>query len=109
MANTLKVLVRETPENNLGSDAYTVPANTKTLITNIVVSNSDVLSHNFSISIYSDLSETDVPLATSSPVPPRDSIILDVKQLMEENDILRIAAISGSANVSFHITGLEIT
>jgi hypothetical protein len=109
MPTSLKVLTRQTPEDNFGIDAYTVPEDTKTLITNVVVSNSDVLSHNFSISIYSDEYELEVPIATSSPVPPRDSIILDIKQLMEENDILRIAAVSGSANVSFHVTGLEIT
>lgn len=107
MANTFKVLARRF--GTTGSvDVYTVPSATKTLITNIVVSNQDSTSRTFTIVLYNNASAVNVPLATQTVVPARDSVIIDAKTLLDVGDIVRISS-SVDNQVSFHITGLEIT
>jgi len=106
MANTFKVLARRYGTTT-SFDAYTVPSSTKTLITNIVVSNADTTSRTFNIVLYNNSLSTNVPLATSTPVPARDSVIIDAKTLLEVGDIIRISS-SINSQVTFHITGLEI-
>lgn len=107
MANTFQVLAR-TVGTMASVDVYTVPSSTKTLITNIVVSNSSSTARTFTIVLWNSSSSTNVPLATQTVVPARDSVIIDAKTLLSAGDIIRISA-SAETDVSFHITGLEIT
>lgn len=107
MANTFKVLARRYGTTST-ADVYTVPSSTKTLITNIVVSNADTSARTFTITLYNSSTTTNVPLATSTSVPARDSVIIDAKTLLETGDIIRISS-SVDSQVTFHITGLEIT
>ena len=107
MANTFKVLARKYGTTST-NDAYTVPSATKTLITNIVVSNADTSARTFTITLYNSTTAENVPLATATSVPARDSVIIDAKTLLDTGDIVRISA-SVDSQVTFHITGLEIT
>ena len=104
MANTFTVLYRgATPvvSPTSASTVYTVPSSTTTLITNIVVSNSDTTARTYSIFL------NNVGLAVESIVPARDSVIIDAKQVIVATNTLRLVA--SNAAVSFHVTGLEIT
>ena len=83
------------------STVYTVPSSTTTLITNIVVRNSDTTARTYSIFL------NNVGLAVESIVPARESVIIDAKQVMVATTTLRLVA--SNAAVSFHVTGLEIT
>jgi len=107
MASTFKVLTRRfgttTP-----TTVYTVPSATKTLITNIVISNNSGAVATFSIGLYNNSTTTEVPLATTTNVPAKDSVIIDAKTLLDASDQIRITA-SVNSVVSFHITGLELT
>jgi hypothetical protein len=106
MANTFKVLARQFGTTS-SSTVYTTPVNTKTLITNIVVSNQDVSARTFTINILNSALNQSIPLATLTTVPPRDSVIIDAKTLLDTGDEVRIFS-SVNGQVSFHITGLEI-
>jgi hypothetical protein len=104
MANTFKVIYRgATPvvSPTSASTVYTVPSATTTLITNIVVSNSDTTARTYSIFL------NNIGLAVESTVPPRDSVIIDAKQVLVATNTVRLVA--SNANVSFHISGLEIS
>jgi hypothetical protein len=106
MANTFKVLARQF--GTTGSvTVYTVPSATKTLITNIVVSNQDSTARTFTINLLNSTLNESIPLATATTVPARDSVIIDAKTLLDAGDQIRILA-SVNSQVSFHITGLEI-
>jgi hypothetical protein len=106
MANTFKVLARQFGTTS-SVTVYTVPSSTKTLITNIVVSNQDSTARTFTINILNSALNQSIPLATLTTVPPRDSVIIDAKTLLDTGDEIRILA-SVVSQVSFHITGLEI-
>jgi len=105
MASTFKALYRGFAPTS-ASSVYTVPGATKTLITNIVVANQDATARTFTINLYNGT--TDVPLASGTTVPAKDSVIIDAKTLLETGNIIRVLA-SASAQVAMHISGLELT
>ena len=107
MANTFKVLARRYGTTSPVT-VYTVPAATKTLITNMVISNNSATAATFTMGLYNNSTATEIPLTTLTTVPARDSVIIDAKTLLDVSDQIRITA-SASATVAFHITGLEIT
>jgi hypothetical protein len=107
MASTFKVLARRFG-TTAPATVYTVPASTKTLITNIVVANNNASAATFTIGLYNNSTATEVPLATTTNVPAKDSVIIDAKTLLDTSDQIRITASINSA-ISFHITGLELT
>lgn len=104
MANTFKVIYRGvTPvvSPSSASVVYTVPSATTTLVTNIVVSNSDTTARTYTIYL------NNIGLAVESTVPARDSVIIDAKQVLVATNTVSLVA--SNANVSFHISGLEIS
>ena len=104
MANTFKVIYRgATPvlDPTTASTVYTVPSATTTLVTNIVVNNSDTSARTYSIYL------NNIGLAVNSTVPARDSVIIDAKQVLVATNTVRLVA--SNAAVSFHISGLEIS
>jgi len=105
MASTFRALYRGFAPTS-ASSVYTVPSSTKTLITNIVVSNQSTSSRTFTINLFNG--STDVPLASGTTVPANDSVIIDAKTLLETGNIIRVLA-SASATVAMHISGLELT
>lgn len=104
MANTFTIIYRgATPavSPSSASTVYTVPSSTTTLVTNVVVSNSDTSARTYTI--YLD----NVGLAVESTVPARDSVVIDAKQVLTTGDTVSLLA--SNSSVSFHISGLEIT
>jgi len=80
---------------------YTVPASTTTLVTSIVVSNTAAADATY------DLSLGGVQLGNDVSVPANDSVILEIKQVMDAADT--IEGLASATTVNFHISGLEIS
>ena len=100
MANTFTVLFRGAASTD-STTLYTVPASTKTLVTSIVVANTDGTDATY------DLSIGGVQLGNDVSVPANDSVILEVKQVMDAADT--IEGLASATTVNFHISGLEIS
>lgn len=100
MANTFKVLFRGAATTG-SSTLYTVPSNTTTLVTSIVVTNTANAQATY------DLSLGGVVVANDVTVPANDSAILEIKQIIEESDT--ITGLASATTVNFHISGLEIS
>jgi hypothetical protein len=92
MATTLKKFIRG---NGTQSYTFTNPG----LINNIVISNTSGSQQTYSITLNS------VSIVTSGIIPANDTIILDLKQYAEINNVL---STSGSS-CAFHISGVEVT
>lgn len=99
MANTFTVLYRGAASTS-SATLYTVPASTTTLVTSIVVSNTAAADATY------DLSLGGVQLGNDVSVPANDSVILEVKQVMDAADT--IEGLASATTVNFHISGLEI-
>jgi hypothetical protein len=99
MANTFKALFRGAASTS-NATLYTVPASTTTLVNNIAVTNTA------STSLTYDILLDDVLLSASAIVPANDTIIVDLKQVLTENETIKGKSSSTAAN--FHISGLEI-
>ena len=98
MANTFKVLFRGAATGS--ATLYTVPAGTTTLVTSIVAANSTASEVTYNLSLGG------TALATDVSVPANDSVIAEVKQVMNAGDVIQGDA---GVGVNFHISGLEIT
>lgn len=100
MANTFKVLFRGAASTG-STTLYTVPSATTTLISSVVVTNTTSNVATYSMSL------DGVAIATTVQIPANDSIIIELKQVLEATEIL--AASASTTSVNFHISGLEIT
>jgi hypothetical protein len=100
MANTFKVLHRGAADTS-SQTLYTVPAATTTLISSIVVTNTASADATY------DLDLGGISLANDVSVPANDSVILEIKQVLEATDV--IAGLASASTVNFHISGLEIS
>jgi hypothetical protein len=92
MATTLKKFIRG---NESQSYTFTNPG----LINNIVISNTSGSQRTYSISLGT------ISIVTSGIIPANDTIILDIKQYADTNDVLSTSGTS----CAFHISGVEIT
>ena len=99
MANTFKVLHRGAADTS-SQTLYTVPAATTTLVSSIVVTNTASAIASF------DMTFDSVSIANNVSVPANDSVILELKQVLEATDV--IAGLASASTVNFHISGLEI-
>ena len=93
MATVLKKFLR-----NTGSQSYTFTPNPG-LINSIVISNTSGSQQTYSISLGG------ISLVTSGIIPANDTIILDIKQYADINDVLSVSGTS----CAFHVSGVEIT
>lgn len=100
MANTFTVLFRGAASTD-STTLYTVPADTKALITTFVVTNTTSTTQRFSITA------AGVDLASGSSVAANDTTVIEFKTLMNAAD--SITAVADSTDVKFHVTGLEIS
>jgi uncharacterized membrane protein (DUF2068 family) len=100
MANTFKALFRgAAPTSN--TTLYTVPSGTTTLVNSLVVVNTASAVATF------DMSFDSIQIANDVSVPANDSLILELKQVLEASDVL--AGLASASTVNFHISGLEIS
>lgn len=104
MPNTAKVLFRGAATTTLTTELYVVPAATTTVITSIAVCNSGASAADFTLSIGPAGSE--VKLFDEAEVGADTTTIIDLKQVLTAAQVIDGGATS--ANVSFHISGMEI-
>jgi hypothetical protein len=100
MANTFKALFRG-PASAGSTTLYTVPSSTTTLVNNILVTNTSSAAQTYSLSL------DGVSMATAVSVPGNDTAVLDIKQVIEQSDV--VAGLASSSAINFHISGLEIS
>ena len=100
MANTFKVLFRGAAATS-STTLYTVPAATTALVTSVIIVNTDSANATF------DMSLNDVQIANDVTAPANDSVILEIKQVMDAAQTLK--ALASATTVNFHISGLEIS
>lgn len=99
MANTFKVLFRGAASTG-STTLYTVPSATTTLVSSLVVTNTASVDATY------DLSFAGTQIANDVSVPANDSVIIELKQVLEATDV--IAGLASASTVNFHISGLEI-
>lgn len=100
MANTFKVLFRGAASTG-STTLYTTPAATTTLISSILVTNTDASAATYDILL------DDVAIANDVNVPANDSALLEIKQVIEAGQTIK--ALASATTVNFHISGLEIS
>ena len=100
MANTFTVLFRGAASTD-STTLYTVPADTKALVTSFVVTNTTDQFLTYTITM------NGVEVAKEAVVDANDSIVIEFKQLLDAGQVL--AASAESTDVNFSVTGLEIT
>jgi hypothetical protein len=100
MATTVKALYRGAATTNTATTLYTVPAATTAVITNIVITNTSGSLQTYSLSL------DGVSIATTVAISATDSVVIDMKQVLEATKI--IAGGASATSVNIHISGVEI-
>jgi hypothetical protein len=100
MATTTKALAR-TAAATSSATLYTVPADTTTVISNIVVTNSAATAATFTITVDS------VDLFKDAAIAANSTAAFDLKQVLATTKI--IAGLASATTVRFHISGVEIS
>jgi hypothetical protein len=78
-----------------------VPSSTTAVVTNVVIANTSSSAGTFTISL------NDVLLADAINIGPKDSVVLDVKQVLTSAQTLKGGA--SATTINFHIGGVEIS
>ena len=99
MATTSKILFRGAASTS-SATLYTVPASTTTVVTNILVTNTDVADATFNILL------DDVSAATTVTVGGYDTTVIDLKQVLATTKTIK--GLASAVTVNFHISGVEI-
>jgi len=100
MPTTPKTLFRGAATTNTATVLYTTPSATTTVITNIVVVNTNASAGTFTLSL------NDVVFAETVAVGAKDSVVLDVKQVLVATNTIKGGA--SATTVNFHIGGVEL-
>lgn len=79
---------------------YTVPASTITVVTNVIVTNTAAATATYTLSL------AGVVLANTVTVGANDSVVLDIKQVINATET--ITGLASATTVNFHISGVEI-
>lgn len=80
---------------------YSVPSSTSAVVTNIIVTNGSADTATITLEL------NGVPIAVDSEILGNTSIVWDMKQVLEELDI--ISGSASSTDIKFHISGVEIS
>jgi hypothetical protein len=99
MATLTKALAR-TAAATSSATLYTVPADTTTVISNIVVTNSAATAATFTITVDA------VDLFKDAAIAANSTVSFDLKQVLATTKI--IAGLASAVTVKFHISGVEI-
>jgi len=99
MATVSKTLFRGAATTTTSTTLYTVPADTTTIVTNIVVVNTASSTGTFTLSL------DDVLLADAVTVGAKDSVVLDIKQVLDTADTIKGGA--SATTINLHIAGVE--
>jgi hypothetical protein len=100
MANTAKALFRGAATSNTATVLYTVPSSTTTVVTNVVVVNT-----NTSATATYTLALDGVGLFPGTTIPAGGVVTLDIKQVLTTTKTITGGA--SATTVNFHISGME--
>jgi hypothetical protein len=100
MATTSKTLFRGAATTDTTTVLYTVPSATTSVITNIVVTNTDGASGDFTLGLAGTNFATEVNVAAN------DSTVIDIKQPLAATETITGGA--SAITINFHISGVEI-
>jgi hypothetical protein len=101
MTATPKTLFRGAATTTTGTVLYTVPADTTTVVTSIVVTNTTAGSLTFTLGLGG------TNLATTVAVGALDSTVIDLKQTLTATQTITGGA--SATTINFHISGVEIS
>jgi hypothetical protein len=101
MPTTPKTLFRGAATTNTATVLYTTPSATTTVITNIVVVNTNATAATFTMAF------DDVNFATTVTVGGLDSTVIDIKQELAASKTIKGGA--STTTINFHISGVEIS
>jgi hypothetical protein len=100
MTATPKNLFRGAATTTTSTTLYTVPSATSTVVTNIVITNTAASAGTFTMSL------NDVLLADAVSVGAKDSVVLDIKQVLATTNTIKGGA--SATTINFHIGGVEL-
>jgi hypothetical protein len=100
MATVTKTLFRGAAATS-SATLYTVPASTTTVITNIGVTNTSSSTQSYTLSF------NGVIFADTISITAKDTVIIDLKQLVAATNT--ITGFASATSVNFHISGVEIS
>jgi len=109
MAETLKILAQLSPAATTLTTLYTVPAATSAVISSLVICNQNVTTINFRISLAIAGAANNVKqyIYYDLPLLANDTFIATIGISLATTDLIRVY--SDTTNVSFSVTGVEIT
>jgi len=109
MPTTYKVLGQSAPNATTNTDIYTVPSNTQTVVSTIVVANraSTVATYRIAIRLNGATISNQHYIAYDVAVGGGDSTTLTLGLTLDPAEIITVYA--STANLSFNVFGAEIT
>ena len=107
--DTLKILAQTSPAANTLTTCYTVPAATSTVISSIIVCNTNSTSQTFRISLaIAGASDTQSQyIYYDLPIAANDTFVATIGVSMATTDVLRVQA--SSTLINFILTGDQIS
>jgi phage tail protein X len=108
MATTTKMLARTGASTTVDTLLYTVPAATTTVITNIVIANTNASAVTATISLSKTVGmiSSNIPLLSSIAIAANSIFAFDLKQVLPTAEL--IVGSASTSGVTFHISGVEI-
>jgi len=101
MPNTPKTLFRGAATTTTSTTLYTVPSATTAVVTNIIITNTASTVGTYTLSL------NDVLVADAVSVGAKDSVVLDIRQVLVATNTLKGGA--SATTINFHIGGVEIS
>jgi hypothetical protein len=99
MAIVQKVMARKAAATS-SETLYTVPSARSAVVTNIVVANASATTQDVTIAL------NGITLIDAGPVNGNDTLVLDIRQVMETAQT--ITGFATSTDIKIHISGVEI-
>jgi hypothetical protein len=100
MATATKTLFRGAASTS-STTLYTVPSSTTTVITNIGVTNTSSSTQSYTLSF------NGVIFADTVSIAAKDTVVIDLKQIVVATNT--ITGLASATSVNFHISGVEIS
>jgi len=109
MAQVYKVLGQQRPAAAGWEDAYTVPAATSSIVSTIVITNTDTVSSTFGIrvAIAGAVAAQKQTISNDVAIDANGMVTLTLGITLATTDVIRVYSASGFIN--FNIFGTEIT
>ena len=109
MPTTYKVLAQSAPSATTNTDIYTVPSNTQTVVSTIVVANraSSAATYRIAIRLNGATLANQHYIAYDVSVGASDSTTITIGITLDPAEVITVFA--STANLSFNIFGAEIT